>query len=80
MLMRKLRRMHLEFLSQFFFICGILSIVGSAMAWVASAITGPGITQIQREEVERFSLFIGLWAPTLLILSIHIKFSLMSKK
>lgn len=77
----KIRKIYLKFLSNTFFVCGLLSILASLGAWLSVVFIEPqNLTQIQRENAERFSLFIGLWAPTLLILSMHVKLFLNAKK
>lgn len=52
-------------LSTIFLQAGLLSIVGSVWIWWFLSGEDPD----QQAHAERFGIFVGLWAPTLLILS-----------
>lgn len=52
-------------LSTIFLQAGLLSIVGSIWIWWFLSGEDPD----QQAHAERFGIFVGLWAPTLLILS-----------
>lgn len=52
-------------LSTFCFITGVVSILGSIGIWFFLDRSTPETTA----HAERFGIFVGLWAPTLLILS-----------
>lgn len=56
---------HLKLLSKLCFVLGFASIVGSIAIWF---LTG-GTTPEALAHAERFGIFVGLWAPTFLILS-----------
>ena len=56
---------HLKLLSKLCFVLGFASIVGSIAIWF---LTG-GTTPESLAHAERFGIFVGLWAPTFLILS-----------
>lgn len=56
---------HLKLLSKICFVLGFASIVGSIAIWF---LTG-GTTPESLAHAERFGIFVGLWAPTFLILS-----------
>ena len=55
----------LKQLSNLCFILGFASIIGSIAIWF---LTG-GTTAESMARAERFGIFVGLWAPTFLILS-----------
>lgn len=55
----------IRLLSKLCFILGFASIIGSIAIWF---LTGGQATDTQAH-AERFGIFVGLWAPTLLILS-----------
>jgi hypothetical protein len=55
----------LKLLSNICFFCGFASILGSIAIWF---LTG-GATEAAQAHGERFGIFVGLWAPTFLILS-----------
>ena len=55
----------LKQLSNICFFLGFASILGSIAVWF---LTG-GTTEDSQAHAERFGIFIGLWAPTFLILS-----------
>jgi hypothetical protein len=55
----------LKQLSNLCFVLGFASIIGSIAIWF---LTG-GTTQESMAHAERFGIFVGLWAPTFLILS-----------
>jgi hypothetical protein len=54
-----------KFLSSICFFLGFASILGSIAIWF---LTG-GTTPESLAHAERFGIFVGLWAPTFLILS-----------
>lgn len=56
---------HLKLLSKLCFVLGFASIIGSIAIWF---LTG-GTTPESLAHAERFGIFVGLWAPTFLILS-----------
>lgn len=56
---------HHKLLSKICFVLGFASIVGSIAIWF---LTG-GTTPESLAHAERFGIFVGLWAPTFLILS-----------
>jgi hypothetical protein len=58
----KLNKDSLKQLSDFSLVAGLISIVGSIATWVSSK-------EHDRAHAERFGIFIGLWVPSLLILS-----------
>lgn len=55
----------LKMLSSTCFILGFASIIGSIAIWF---LTG-GTTPETQAHAERFGIFVGLWAPTFMILS-----------
>jgi hypothetical protein len=55
----------LKQLSNLCFVLGFASIIGSIAIWF---LTG-GTTEESMAHAERFGIFVGLWAPTFLILS-----------
>jgi hypothetical protein len=55
----------LKQLSSLCFVLGFASIIGSIAIWF---LTG-GTTEESMAHAERFGIFVGLWAPTFLILS-----------
>ena len=55
----------LTHLSNLCFVLGFASIIGSIAIWF---LTG-GSTEESMAHAERFGIFVGLWAPTFLILS-----------
>lgn len=55
----------LKLLSNICFVLGFVSIIGSIAIWF---LTG-GTTSETQAHAERFGIFVGLWAPTFLILS-----------
>jgi hypothetical protein len=55
----------LKQLSNICFFLGFASILGSIAIWF---LTG-GTTEVSQAHAERFGIFVGLWAPTFLILS-----------
>jgi hypothetical protein len=53
---------------------GFLSIIGSVMIWFSAGgqFGAPGVdalADLKRAYAERFGIFVGLWAPTFMILS-----------
>jgi hypothetical protein len=52
-------------LSNLCFILGFVSIIGSIAIWYTTG----GTTPESQAHAERFGIFVGLWAPTFLILS-----------
>jgi hypothetical protein len=58
----KLTAENLKHLSDFSLVAGLLSIAASIATWVSSK-------DEDRAHAERFGIFIGLWVPSLLILS-----------
>lgn len=56
---------HLKLLSKLCFVLGFASIVGSIAIWFLTSRTTPE----SLAHAERFGIFVGLWAPTFLILS-----------
>ncbi len=61
----KVKSKQLKQLSNLCFILGFASIIGSIAIWF---LTG-GTTAESLAHAERFGIFVGLWAPTFLILS-----------
>jgi len=53
-------------LSKICFVLGFLSIIGSIAIWF---FTGGADSPESQAHAERFGIFVGLWAPTFLILS-----------
>ncbi len=51
--------------SQFFFVASLVSVAVSIAVWV---LAGPEVAHS-----ERFGIFVGLWAPTLMTLSLYFK-------
>lgn len=61
-MLNKLLKSTLQSLSSFCFIAAMFSIVGSIAIWFFAKSPDPA-------HGERFGIFVGLWAPTFLILS-----------
>lgn len=64
----------LQLLSNFCFVLGFASIIGSILVWYLlggsmSCDWSDAATCAQRAYGERFGIFVGLWAPTFFILS-----------
>tara|TARA_S200000501_G_scaffold272978_1_gene256714 strand:- start:442 stop:618 length:177 start_codon:yes stop_codon:yes gene_type:complete len=57
-------------LSKIFFVAGLASIIASIIAW---NIAGGDPGTMERASAERWGIFVGLWAPTFLILSEKLK-------
>ncbi|NBR71081.1 MAG: hypothetical protein EBQ51_04140 [Verrucomicrobia bacterium] len=69
-----MNKQQIQFLSNLCFALGFLSIIGSVMIWFSAGgqLGAPGadaVADIKRAYAERFGIFVGLWAPTFLILS-----------
>ena len=62
---RKMKKTQLKQLSNLCFVLGFVSIIGSIAIWF---LTG-GKEADTQAHAERFGIFVGLWAPTFLILS-----------
>jgi hypothetical protein len=62
----KFNRKQLRLLSDLCFVLGFLSILGSIFMWY---ITRGDMSAESLAHAERFGIFVGLWAPTLFILS-----------
>ncbi|TAG11743.1 MAG: hypothetical protein EAZ42_00055 [Verrucomicrobia bacterium] len=60
-----MKKNHLNSLSNLCFVLGFASILGSIAIWY---LTG-GDTAESKAHAERFGIFVGLWAPTFMILS-----------
>lgn len=60
-----MKKTQLKQLSNLCFILGFVSIIGSIAIWF---LTGGKAADTQAH-AERFGIFVGLWAPTFLILS-----------
>ena len=60
-----MKKNQLKQLSSLCFVLGFVSIIGSIAIWF---LTG-GRTPDTQAHGERFGIFVGLWAPTFLILS-----------
>ena len=56
---------NLKLLSNLCFVLGFASIIGSIVIWYTTG----GMTPDTKAHAERFGIFVGLWAPTFLILS-----------
>lgn len=56
-------------LSKVLFIAGLVSILASILAWSLAS----GETAEDLAHAERWGIFVGLWAPTFLILSEKLK-------
>jgi hypothetical protein len=56
---------NLKLLSNICFVLGFISILGSIAIWFLAG----GTTDDSKAHAERFGIFVGLWAPTFLILS-----------
>jgi len=61
----RMKSKQLKQLSNICFFLGFASILGSIAIWF---LTG-GTTEVSQAHAERFGIFVGLWAPTFLILS-----------
>tara|TARA_B100000927_G_C16467946_1_gene470433 strand:+ start:1820 stop:1996 length:177 start_codon:yes stop_codon:yes gene_type:complete len=57
-------------LSKIFFVAGLVSIIASIVAWNLASGNG---TDVEIASAERWGIFVGLWAPTFLILSEKLK-------
>lgn len=75
--MRKFLRIYSNFLGHVLVVAGLLSIVASFSSFLLVA--SNATSSVDREYAERFGLFVGLWAPTLLILALHVKLFLSKK-
>ena len=56
-------------LSKVLFVAGLVSIIASILAWSLAS----GETAEELAHAERWGIFVGLWAPTFLILSEKLK-------
>ena len=57
-------------LSKIFFVAGLVSIIASIVAWNLASGSG---TPEETAHAERWGIFVGLWAPTFLIISEKLK-------
>jgi hypothetical protein len=69
-----MNKQQIQFLSNLCFALGFLSIIGSVMIWFSAGgqFGAPGmdaVADLKRAYAERFGIFVGLWAPTFMILS-----------
>ena len=69
-----MNKQQIQFLSNLCFALGFLSIIGSVMIWFSAGgqVGAPGVdalADLKRAYAERFGIFVGLWAPTFMILS-----------
>ena len=70
-----MNKQQIQFLSNLCFALGFLSIIGSVLIWFSAGgqFGAPGagdvIADAKRAYAERFGIFVGLWAPTFIILS-----------
>jgi len=69
-----MNKQQIQFLSNLCFALGFLSIIGSVMIWFSAGgqFGAPGVdalADLKRAYAERFGIFVGLWAPTFIILS-----------
>jgi len=62
-------------LSKITYVLGFASILGSIAIWFNTG----GPTPEAQAHAERFGIFVGLWAPTFLILSNHFAIQLTDK-
>ena len=60
-----MNKKNLKLLSNLCFVLGFASIIGSIAIWYTTGGTTPETVS----HAERFGIFVGLWAPTFLILS-----------
>jgi hypothetical protein len=60
-----MNKKNLKLLSNLCFVLGFASIIGSIAIWYTTG----GTTSETVAHAERFGIFVGLWAPTFLILS-----------
>ena len=60
-----MKKAYFKSLSNLCFVLGFASIIGSIAIWFMAG----GSTPDSMAHAERFGIFIGLWAPTFLILS-----------
>lgn len=60
-----MNKKNLKLLSNLCFVLGFASIIGSIAIWYTTGGTTPETVA----HAERFGIFVGLWAPTFLILS-----------
>lgn len=60
-----MKKLQLKELSNFCFLLGFASIAGSIAIWFRTG----GTSSENQAHAERFGIFVGLWAPTFLILS-----------
>ena len=51
--------------SKILYVAGLVSIIASILAWSLAS----GETAAEEAHAERWGIFVGLWAPTFLILS-----------
>jgi hypothetical protein len=69
-----MNKQQIQFLSNLCFALGFLSIIGSVLIWFSAGgqFGTPGmdaLADLKRAYAERFGIFVGLWAPTFMILS-----------
>jgi len=69
-----MNKQQIQFLSNLCFALGFLSIIGSVMIWFSAGgqFGAPGVdalADLKRAYADRFGIFVGLWAPTFMILS-----------
>ena len=69
-----MNKQQIQFLSNLCFALGFFSIIGSVMIWFSAGgqFGAPGmdaVADLKRAYAERFGIFVGLWAPTFIILS-----------
>lgn len=56
------------------FVLSLVSVIGSISIWYMKS----GVTSEDKAHAERFGIFVGLWAPTFLGISIFLRLLMMS--
>lgn len=70
-----MNKQQIQFLSNLCFALGFLSILASILIWFSAGGqfgapgTGDVMKELKRAYAERFGIFVGLWAPTFIIIS-----------
>jgi hypothetical protein len=70
-----MNKQQIQFLSNLCFALGFLSILASILIWFSAGGqfgapgTGDVMVELKRAYAERFGIFVGLWAPTFIIIS-----------
>jgi hypothetical protein len=70
-----MNKQQIQFLSNLCFALGFLSILASILIWFSAGGqfgapgTGDVMIELKRAYAERFGIFVGLWAPTFIIIS-----------